>query len=65
MASHEKLSYLKARAVVVAQLEERSLPTPEVCGSILIGDINIGEYSTNCYLEKTKIKKMRPGMAHL
>ena len=53
------------RAVVVAQLVERSLPTPEVRGSIPIGDINIDQYSTNCYLEETKIKKKRPGMAHL
>ena len=52
-------------AVVVAQLVERSLPTPEVRGSIPIGDINIDQYSTNCNLEKTKIKKKRPGMAHL
>ena len=52
-------------AVVVAQLVERSLPTPEVRGSIPIGDINIDQYSTNCNLEKTKIKKKRPGKAHL
>ena len=52
-------------AVVVAQLVERSLPTPEVRGLIPIGDIDIDQYSTNCNLEKTKIKKKRPGMAHL
>ena len=48
--------------MVVAQLVERSLPTPEVRGSIPIGDINIDQYSTNCNLEKTKIKKKRPGI---
>ena len=49
-------------------MEERSLPTPEVPGSIPIGDINIDQFSTNFNLEKTKIKKIkkkRPGMAHL
>ena len=49
-------------AVVVAQLIERSLPTPEICGS----NPNIGEISsTNCALEKTRIKKNRQGVAHL
>ena len=39
-------------------------------GSIPIGDINIDQFSTNCNLEKTKIKKIkkikkkRLGMAH-
>ena len=42
---------------MVAQLVEWSLPTPEVRSSIPISDINIGQYSTNCNLEKTKIKK--------
>ena len=42
---------------MVAQLVKRSLPTPEVRGAIPIGDINIDQYSTNCNLEKTKIKK--------
>ena len=51
-------------AVVVAQLVKRSIPTPEVRGSFPIGDINIDQYSTNCNVEKTKIKKKRPGMAH-
>ena len=50
---------------MVAQLVERSLPTPEVRGSIPIGDINIDQYSTNYNVEKTKIKKKRPGLAHL
>ena len=55
----------KKWTVVVAQLVERSLPTPEVRGLIPIGEINIDQYSTNCNLEKTKINKKRPGMAHL
>ena len=43
-----------SRAVVVAQLLERLLPTPEICGS----NPDIGEMvSTNCAIEKTKIKK--------
>ena len=50
------------REVVMAQLEERSLPTPEIRGSIP----DIGNFlSSNCTIEKTKIKKKRPGMAHL
>ena len=44
---------------------ERLLPTPEVCGSIPIGDNNNDQYSTNCNLEKTKIKKKRAGMVRL
>ena len=41
---------------------EWSLPTPEICGS----NPNIVKIlSANCILEKTKIKKKRPGMAHL
>ena len=49
-------------AVVVAQLVERSFPTPEIHGSIP----DIGKFlSSNCTIEKTKIKKKRPGMAHL
>ena len=51
--------------MVVAQLVDRSLPTPEVRGLIPIGDIKFYKYSTNCNLEKTKIKIKRPGMAHL
>ena len=50
------------REVVMAQLEERSLSTPEIRGSIP----DIGKFlSGNCTIEKTKIKKKRPGMAHL
>ena len=49
-------------AVVVAQLVERSLPTPEILGS----NPDIGKMlSTNCTIEKKKIKKKRPRMAHL
>ena len=48
-----------------AQLVERLLPTPEVRGSISIGDMNFDQYSTKCNFEKTKIKKKRQGMAHL
>ena len=45
------------RAVVVAQLFERSLPTPEISGSNpYISEI----LSTNWTIEKTKIKKKRP-----
>ena len=43
-------------AVVVAQLVERSLPTPEIHG--LIPDIG-KILSTNCTIEKTQIKKKR------
>ena len=49
-------------AVVVAQLVERLLTTPEIRGS----NPDIGKIlSTNCTVEETKIKKKRPGMAHL
>ena len=50
------------RVVVVAQLVEQSLPTPEIRGS----NPDIGKVlSTNCTIEKTQIMKKRPGMAHL
>ena len=49
-------------AVVVAQLVERSLQTSEIHSSNpYIGKI----LATNCTIEKTKIKKKRPGMAQL
>ena len=55
-------------AVVVAQLVERSLPTPEICGS----NPNIGKIiSTNCTIENRKDTnkenkdKKRPVLAHL
>ena len=55
-------------AVVVAQLVERSLPIPEVCSSNLVIGKHLYLYWTFVYcqlcIEKTKIKKKRPGMAH-
>ena len=48
--------------MVVAQLVERSLSLPETRG--LNPDIGI-IVSTNCTIENTKIKKKKPGMAHL
>ena len=49
-------------AVVVAQLVEQLLPTPDIRGS----NPDMGKIlSTKCTLEKTKIKKKRPGMSHL
>ena len=48
----------------MAQLEERSLPIPEVHSSNpVIGNILNSTFTVNC-IEKTKIKKKRPGMAH-
>ena len=56
-------------AVVVAQLVERLLPIPEVRGSNPVIGKNLFIYWTFVYcqlsIEKTKIKKKRPGMAHL
>ena len=55
-----------SRAVLVAQLVERSLLIPEVHGSNpVIGKIYIEHLFTVNSIEKTKIKKKRPGMAHL
>ena len=52
-------------AVVVAQLVERSLPMPEACGSNPdIDKIYIKHLFTVSCIEKTKIKKKRPGMVH-
>ena len=49
-------------ALVAAQLVEQLLPTPEIRSS----NPDIGKIlSTNCVIEKTKIKKTRSGMAHL
>ena len=52
--------------MVVAQLVEWVLPIPEVRGSNpAIGKIYIEHlFLVNC-IEKIKIKKKRPGMAHL
>ena len=45
------------KAGVVAQLVERSLPTPKICGwNPAIGGILSTNLSTNCITEKTKIK---------
>ena len=53
---------LRLRAVVVAQLVERSLTTPEIRGT----NPDIGEIlSTNSTIGKMEIKKKRPGMGHL
>ena len=47
--------------MVVAQLVERSLPTPEVRGwNPVIGEIL---FTVNC-IEKTKLKIKRTGMAN-
>ena len=52
--------------MVVAQLVERSLLTPEIRGSNpVIGKILSTKSSTNCIIEKTKIVKTMSGMAHL
>ena len=52
--------------MVVTQLVEQLLPTPEVRG---LNPVNDNVYSTNIscglFVEKTKIKKKIPGMAHL
>ena len=52
--------------MVVAQLVERLLPTPEIGGSNPIIDIN-DQYSTICGLENldNKGKRGQSGMAHL
>ena len=49
-------------AVVVAQMVEQMLPPPEIRG--LNPDID-EIVTTNCTIEKTKIKKKRPGMAQI
>ena len=52
------------RTVVVAQLVEWSLPMPEVLGLNPVTGKNLYlTFTVNC-IEKTKIKKKRPGMAH-
>ena len=49
----------------MAQLVERSFPTPEIRSSNpIIGKILSSKVSTICIIEKTKIKKKRTGMAH-
>ena len=50
----------------MAQLAEWVLPIPEVCGSNpVIGEYLSEHLFTVNYIEKKKIKKKRPGMAHL
>ena len=52
-------------AVVLAQLVEQLLPTPEVCCSNpVIGKKFYWMFAVNC-IEKTKIMKKRPGLAHI
>ena len=53
------------RVVVVAQLVERSLPTPKVHGlNPVIGKLFIEHlFTVNC-IEKTEIKIERPRIAH-
>ena len=52
-------------AVVVAQLVERLLPTPQVCGSNpVIGENFIHLITINC-IEKTKEKEKEAGNAQL
>ena len=51
--------------VVVAQLVERLLPIPEVRSpNPAIGNIFCWTFTVNCF-EKMRIKKKRPGMAHI
>ena len=53
-------------AVVVTQLVERSHPTPQIRGLYpIIGKFLSSKLSANCIIEKMKIKKTTPGMAHL
>ena len=61
-----KLQRSMTWALVVAQLVERSLPTPEVCGSYPVTSKFL-YWTFNCLptvncIENTKIKKKRPGM---
>ena len=61
LLENEFLIKLTHWAVVVAQLAERSLLTLEIRSSN--SDIgNKFSRSVNCYPEKTKIKKKRPGI---
>ena len=51
--------------MVVAQLVERSLPIPEVRGlNPVIGKNLFTVVYCQLCIEKTKIKKRRPGIAH-
>ena len=63
-----KARFSVTREVVVAQLVGRLLPIPEVRGSnpVIVKTLFIYWTFVYCQLciEKTKIKKKRPGMAH-
>ena len=51
--------------MVVAQLVERLLPTPEVCGSnLVIGKIYIEHCLLSTVLKSQQKKKKSPGIAH-
>ena len=52
--------------MVVAHLVEQLLPTPEFCGSNPVIGKNLYWTFVYCqlFIEKTKIKKKMPGMAH-
>ena len=52
-------------AVVVAKLVERWLPIREVCSSNPVIGKNLYQTLTVNCIEKTKVLKKRPGMAHL
>ena len=67
MLASNCMAFYKIGSVVVAQLVERFLPTAEVRGSNpVLGKLLCTEhlFTVNC-IEKTKIKKKMPGMAHL
>ena len=54
-----------SREVVVAQVVEKLLLIPEVSGFVSSHRQNFIEHLFNInYIEKTKINKERPGMAH-
>ena len=56
--------WLIGREGIVAQLVEQSLPIPVVCGSNpVMGKICIKHLFNVNWIEKTKIKKKRPGMS--
>ena len=58
------ISLIVIKAVLVAQLVERSLPIPEVHSSNpVVGKIQIEHLLTVNCIEKTKIKKKRQGIA--
>ena len=61
----ERGTVIIARTVVVTQLAELSLPTPEICGSNpVISEFYIEDLFTVKLFEKMIIKKNRAGVAH-